>query len=91
MGAASFSWRNYSKNTPQVYLRLAKLLKRILYGLATGSVILRSEEWISVITILLIPAVEEAVQFFADASEDANIVKVEAEVGKDTIVVEPKV
>jgi len=90
MAQASFSWKNYSKNTPQNYLRLAKLAKRILYGLSTAS-LFQEAHWITFITIAAIPTVEEVVQFFSDASDEANTVHVEAQPDKDNIVInQPK-
>lgn len=88
MAKAKFSWKNYNAPTPQTYLRLAKLVKRILYGLSTAS-LFQEKHWVTFITIIAIPAVEELVQFFSDDAEAANVIHVEAEVGKDTIVVGP--
>lgn len=78
MGNPSFAFKNYNRSTPQLYLRIAKLVKRILYGLSLGSVLIKSEEWISIITIVMIPTVEELVQFISDESQEANTIKVEA-------------
>jgi len=86
-----FSWRSYSQPTPQNYLRLAKLVKRILYGLTTGSILAADSKLMSVILVLCIPAVEELVQFFSDASIEANTINVEGEIDKQPIVVIDKV
>lgn len=84
-GTTDFSWRNYSRPTPQNFLRLAKLAKRILYGLAGGS-LFQEYHWITGVLIFAIPLVEESVQFLADASDAANTIHVEAEISKTGIV-----
>lgn len=89
MGQPKFSWRNYNAPTPQTYLRLSKLVKRILYGLSTAS-LFQEKHWITFVTIIAIPVVEELVQFFSDASEQANTIHVEPQILNDTaIVVDP--
>jgi len=90
MTKPNFSWRNYSAATPQNYLRLAKLVKRILYGLSTAS-LLQESHWVTLITILLIPTTEELVQFFSDASIDANAINVEPQVLEKGMTIEQPV
>jgi len=87
-GTTKFSWRNYSRPTPQNFLRLALLVKRILYAASTGS-LFQENHWITGGLIIAIPLTEELVQFLSDASDAANTVHVEADVNKDAIVLDP--
>ncbi len=84
----TFSWRNYSRPTPQNFLRLAKAIKRVLVVMSTGSLMVSDNHWITGGLILAMPLVEELVQFLADASADANAINVEPQVLEKGIVVD---